>query len=418
MGALASAQAASSYLEKLRSAAGILFERDDVLLSKFEKNADTEEVSPRSMRINLKIRPGGKGGQFNADGGNMGRGSGTTRVEATISPIFFKFACEVNKLVEYATNSKNKAVENAAKDEFKHGMAQFRAFLDKIIQTAGDCVLGNITLVTTNTLWTMGAPYYTQLFYFNQTITVYDATLATNRGTANITLVDPDNLQITVDAKPAGTVATDLVLWDGVSGANPVGIFGLKYHQSNAATGTWLNLNRALYPEIRAPRVNANNSALVTGHARLALNKVRKALGVKATAKSKLVAYAGLEQIHAWEQLGITMSTLMRQGAGGEKGFDPLFGEGGNIAGVPVEASINADPTRIDFLALANWVRVVIKDIDFYEQGSQTVFPPMDTSTGGLVAAYLFYYVFGFQLANQNPRMGAFIDQLPKPTGY
>src|SRR5512146_291199 len=104
MGALASSQAASRHLEKLRDKVPLLYERDDVLYTMFQQNADVEVVSPRAMRMSLQVRPGGRAGQASMDGGDLGRGSGTQRVEATVSPIFFKFGVEVNKLVEYATN--------------------------------------------------------------------------------------------------------------------------------------------------------------------------------------------------------------------------------------------------------------------------------------------------------------------------
>ena len=56
-----------------------------------------------NMRLPLQINPGGKAGSYNADGGDLGRGSGTSYEVAQISPIFFRFAIEITKLVEYAT---------------------------------------------------------------------------------------------------------------------------------------------------------------------------------------------------------------------------------------------------------------------------------------------------------------------------
>src|SRR6266511_903596 len=169
MGALASAQAASSYLEKLRDKVPLLYERDDVLYTMFQQNADVEVVSPRNMRISLQLRPGGRGGQADMNGGDLGRGSGTQRIEVNLSPIFFKFGVEVNKLVEYATNKASKAVENIAKKEVKNGMAQFRAFLDKLIQTDGTGNMGVVGSVAGGgASLTLGSPYYSALLYVGQ----------------------------------------------------------------------------------------------------------------------------------------------------------------------------------------------------------------------------------------------------------
>ena len=69
-------------------------------------------------------------------------------------------------------------------------MKQFRAFLDKVIQTAGNGVLGTISSIASTTL-TMAVPPGAALVYVGQTIQVYDSTLTTNRGTANVMAADP-----------------------------------------------------------------------------------------------------------------------------------------------------------------------------------------------------------------------------------
>src|SRR5260370_499774 len=150
--------------------------------------------------------------------------------------------------------------------------------------------------------------------YVGQTVQVYDTRLTANRGTCNVTAADPINAQtITVDVVPTGTVATDVIVHDGLSGAQPVSLFGIKYHQNAATTGTWLNLNRATYPvQLQTPRVNAGNPALPPSHVPLANNKVRKSLGINHVAK--LIAYMAVEQEHAWENLGITVSQIIKEG--------------------------------------------------------------------------------------------------------
>src|SRR2546427_10860200 len=142
MPAQANANVVALQLEKVRDKVPLLYERDDILLTMIQQRGDVEKVSSRNMRLPLQVNPGGKAGSYNADGGDLGRGSGTLYDVATVSPIFFRFAIEIPKLVEYATNSREKAVENAAKREVANGMKQFRAFLDKLMQTAGNGVLG------------------------------------------------------------------------------------------------------------------------------------------------------------------------------------------------------------------------------------------------------------------------------------
>ena len=429
MAQMQNAQSVALQLEKVRDKLPLLYERDDILLTMMQQRGDVERVSSRNMRLPLQIRPGGKAGLANLDGGDLGRGSGTTYDVAQVTPVFFRHAVEITKLVEYSTNSPEKAIENAAKREVKNNMAQFRSFLDKVVQTAGNGVLGTIgSIVTTGLPSGVGAqinlvtPPGAALFYYNQTIQFYDPTLTTNRNvaanvTTNILLVDPFNKFIQIDNLPTGVSVGDAVVHDGLTGAQPVSLFGVPYHQSNATTGTWLNLNRATYPvELATPHVAGNNAAITPGAVRLAINKVRKALGTSQV--GKLIAYTALEQENAWEQLGISISQIIKEGAGGRASdLDLLFTGELTMAGVPIKSSINANQARIDFLDLSHWGRAVMQDIDFYDVGGQTVFPIYGPS-GGLSAAYIFYFVTGFQVWTDSPRSGAYIDSLAIPTGY
>ncbi len=423
MPAMSNSQAVALQLEKVRDKIPLLYERDDILLAMIQQRGDVEKVSSRNMRLPLQLVPGGKAGSYNPDGGDLGRGSGTTYDVAQVTPIFFKFAVEITKLLEYATNAREKAIENAAKREVANGMKQFRSFLDKVIQTAGNGVLGTISS-NSGSVFTMAVPTGAALVYPGQTIQIYDTTLTTNRNVAasvvtSVTAADPISATqtVTVDNVPAGTVAGDVIVHDGLTGAQPVSLFGIKYHQNNATTGTWLNLNRATYPvQLQTPRVNAGNAALVPGNVRLGLNKVRKALGINQV--GKLIAYTSVEQEHAWENLGITISQVIKEGGGGRANdLDLLFTGQKTMSGVPIKSSINADQTRIDFLDLSHWGRAVMKDIDYYEVGGQTVFPIYGTS-GGLTAAYIFYFDVGMQLWSDSPRSGAFLDNLARPSGY
>jgi len=105
------------------------------------------------------------------------------------------------------------------------------------------------------------------------------------------------------------------------------------------------------------------------------------------------------------------VSQIIR-GQGGGKAADLLFGEDGNIAGAPLDLSINADPTRIDFIVEDNWLRVETQPIDLYKLSTgETRFPPYGAS-GGIAAAELFYWIWIAQTANVNPAQGGYIDSL------
>src|SRR6266699_1811217 len=421
---MSNAQTIALQLEKVRDKVPLLYERDDVLLAMIQQRGDIEKVSSRNMRLPLQILSGGKGGSYDSNGGDLGRGSGSTYDVAQVSPVAFRFDVEITKLVEYASNSKAKAIENSVKREVSNGMKQFRSFLDKVIQGAGNGVLGTISSIAGSVL-TMAVPMGAAGVYGGQTIQIYDSTLTTNRnipaGVASSVVNTPETVSasqtIVLDNVPAGTVANDVIVHDGLTGASPVSLFGVKYHHNNATTGTWLNLNRATYPvQLATPRVNAGNAALTPSNVRLAINKVRKALGINHL--SKLIAYMAVEQEHAWENLGITVSQIIKEG-GGSNGndLDLLFSGRKTMSGIPITSSVNADQTRVDFLDLSHWGRAVLKDIDFYEVNGNTVFPIYGAS-GGLAASYIFYFDTAFQVWDDSPRTGAFVDTLARPSGY
>jgi hypothetical protein len=410
------AQTIAVQLEKVRDKLPLLYERDDILLSLIEKKGDVEQVSSRNMRVPLQIRPGGQFAQANMDNADLGAGSGTTTDVAVLSPIFFTHAMEISKLVEYATTGRERAIADWTKREVENGMKQFRMALDVMCETNGNGVIDTI-----GSSYSSGATFpvtNADNFFFNQTIQVYSANLATNRGSATVQSVDPLLKQITVSAAPAGTVAGDVLVVNGVSGASPTSLYGLQYHHVDSTTGTWLGLARSTYPEaLKTPHVAAGNAAIVPATVRLALNKLRKVLGTATNAK--LIAHCNLDQEAAWEQIGLTVSEVITNQIPDSGTIpDPIRRQPTKtMAGVPIKASIHASPQRIDFLWLDHWGRAVMKEIDYYEEGGQTVFPVYGAS-GGLQSAYLFYFVTGFQLWLDGPRFGSYVDGLALPSGY
>jgi hypothetical protein len=408
-------QTVALQLEKVRDKLPLLYERDDILLTLIEQKGDVENVSTRNMRVPLQIRPGGQFAQASMDNADLGVGSGTTTDVAVLSPIFFTHAVEISKLVEYATTGRERAIEDWSKREIVNAMKQFRMALDVMCNTNGSGVID--TVGSTYSSGTTFPVSNADSFFYNNTYQVYSSNLATNRGSFTVSSVDPFAKTIVVSAAPSGTVAGDVLVVNGVSGASPSSLFGLLYHHVDSSSGSWLGLTRSTYPEaLKTPHVAASNSALVPSFVRLAQNKLRKALGT--AANEKIVAYCNLDQEAAWESLATSISEVIINQVP-EGSMPDVFRKGPpkTMGGIPIKSSIHANPGRIDFVALSHWGRAVLKEIDFFEIGGQTIFPVYGTS-GGLQSAYLFYYVVGFQLWMDGPRFGAFIDGLSLPTGY
>src|SRR2546427_2489941 len=122
MPAQANANVVALQLEKVRDKVPLLYERDDILLTMIQQRGDVEKVSSRNMRLPLQVNPGGKAGSYNADGGDLGRGSGTAYDVAQVSPIFFRFAIEITKLVEYATTDRKSTRLNSSHSQISYAV--------------------------------------------------------------------------------------------------------------------------------------------------------------------------------------------------------------------------------------------------------------------------------------------------------
>ena len=420
------AQVVAAQLERVVDKIEVLYERGDDTLQMIQKANDVKTVSTRNMRIVLQVTAGGKGGSYNPDGGDLGIGSGESYDVATLSPVYKKMSFQMTSLAQWATDSDEKAIIDETNRIVSEGMLQFRAYLDKQVNATASFSLGTISAIAGTTL-TMTVPTGAQLVYENQTIQIYDTTQTINRSAAagivtTVLATDPVTAQtVVVDQLPAGTVVGDVLMSDGLVGANPIDLFTVKYHQNNATTGTWQNLNRATYPvKLATPRVNGNNGALVPMQPWLAVNKIKKSLGLNKV--GKLVAHMAVEQSHAWNQLAVTVQFIDRSrretGEGQDMGIRAYDSGPGNMCGIPIKEAQNADQTRIDFLDLAVWGRAVMNTIGFYKGANGKVWFQIYGASGGIATAMQFHYIYNLQVFNRNPRRGAFIDTLARPSGF
>jgi len=349
------------------------------------------DVSTRNIRLPILMRPGGKFSQGTADFDDMGRGSGSTWDVGTLSTLHFRFAFEVSKLAEYATKGNDKAVEDVAVREVAEAMKMFKRALDCVYQTNGTGQLDVISAISGTTL-TVANP---NIFFFNQDVQVYPTGLASaSRGLATVTQVDPLLKTITLNALPAGTIVTDVLVINisqGAGGANPVSLEGLLYNHVDSASGSWNNLARSSYPEtLKTPHVAAGGATITPALRRLAENKLRRVLGVEFN--EPLVAFMNVDQEAAWENVGITVTTNIQAQIEGESSEDMLKRRPPKtFGGIPIKTSIHATIQRIDLICLKHWGRGVTKEVDLFEEGGQTVFQLYGQS-GGLLAGYLSYF--------------------------
>lgn len=411
-------------LERVTDKVPTLFDRDDTFYSQIEKRP-VEVISSRDMRVPLELRPGGKFGFFDPDGGDLGTGDTPTFDKAIVNSVHMRHAVQLTAKSIWSTDSTRKAVVNAFRYNLAKGMAEFRRQVDSQCMTDGTGVLATITSVANagglDTLTCTTDGFGVRLLRYGQNINVFNAALTvcrTGGGPQNevsIVFYDLANKVIKVPTVPGPAIATDVIVASGLQATPPTGLLGVKYHNSNASTGTWLGFDRALTPEIRANRVNANSNALTYPLPRLAINKIGDRVGINE--RSKLTAWTHPAQKQAYEELGQNLMRIDKSAK--EEGLDLYFNDNMRMAGAPLKCSYSWDRTRIDFIDPAIWGRAELKPAGFYTNpdNGQRVWE-MRGPSGGVATSWIFYITASFNLFINNPPGASYIDNLAVPAGY
>lgn len=414
------AQVVATELERVVDKMPTLFDRDDTFYSQLEKRP-VEIVSSRDMRVPMELRPNGDFGYVDFDGGDLGRGDMSIFDKAMINTVGMKHACEFTAKTVWSTDSKRKAIINAFRHNLSSSMKEFRRAVDSQVMGDGTGSVGTISAVSTSggvDTYTLGTDGFgAKLVRFGQKLNVYNSALTVNRTASAETKVlkyDSPNKQIDVTAV-SGAVAGDILVASGLSGTPPVGLLGVKYHNSNASVGTWLGFDRAITPEIRGNRVNGNGSALTLPLPRLAINKIGDRIGINPGVK--LTAWTHPAQRAAYEELGFNVSRIDKTAK--EEGLNLYFNDNMKIAGAPLKVSWSWDKTRIDFLDLSFFGRAEMHPAGFYKNpdNGQRVWEIRGPS-GGVATSWIFYIVASFNIFTSNPAASSYIDNLAVPAGY
>ena len=415
-GAVVESAVAGTELEKVLPKVTTVFESDDTFYASIKKR-NVEVVSYREMRAPMELSPGGRFQYFNPDGGDMGRGGGPKWDKAVLRPVFMSENIEYTKLTQWSTDDRRKAVINAVRRLTAGATVEMKRQLDAQLMGSGTGQVGTITVVATAggvDTYTLDSEYGARLVREDQVVQIYDATLATYRGKGVITLWDTENKQIQVTPAIAGAVATDVLIVDGLSNPSALpALYGVKYHHSNASTGTWLGYDRATTPQIRSNRVNAGGSALTLPLPRLAINKIGNRIGIDKNFDP--VAWTHPAQAQAYEEIGQLVSTIHKSSK--DESLNMYFGDNMQLAGAPMRLSFNWSKKRIDFVVSSLWGRAEILPVGFYTSDGRHIFE-LRGASGGVATADIFYMVVGFQTFMLNPAGTAYIDNLAIPSGY
>jgi len=396
------------------------YDIDDTFYSEVEK-VSGKKVSSRSMRVPLKLRPGGKFGYYDPNNGDLGTGDATRYDKGTLTVAHMKIAIQWTLEVELGTDG-NQAVINAIRENMADGMDEFRRHSEAQLMQAGTGVMATVTTVTSSagidTVTCTTDGYGVKLLRFGQRVSVYNAARTINRtagGSIPISFIDYANNTLKIPAV-AGHIATDVILPEGLTGVTPVALLGIPYWSSNATTGSVMGIDRATTPEVVSTRVDGNNAALALPLGRLALNKLSDRVGIKSAKKLRPEIWTHPAQAAAYESLG-HLVTMINKGSNKNEALDLYFGDNLSIAGVPLKLSNMWNKRRMDFILMGLYGRAVMKEPGWHTVAGRKVFE-MRGPSGGVATSSVSYVTADWQLYHKNPGANVYIDNLAIPAGY
>ena len=408
----------AAQLEKVHSAdLEKLFQFDSILWPKF-KARPKDVVSTRPERIVYKVAEGAKSRVVNLDGGDLGRGGAPQYVYGNVAPVSFDWIIEWTKLGDIASDNREKSVVDYMQDVLSSHSETAAFNLDSLIAYGdGSNTLGYVTSYD-------GTNYIVYVdnaarFYVGQDIDVYNGGLGTTiTATITITGIDPNAKALYLGGAPtAAPAANGLLLENNSAGTASSGLNGILAYQVNSNSGYYTGVSRAAYPGLfSTPTVNAGANTLSPALARLLLNQLKIARGIKTTPASDVYLHTGLDQQAAWENTGINVTQNIQ--AGNATSRDMLAADAvTTLAGIPFLVDLKAIQGRIDLLDFSTWYRTEVQPLDMYEVGGQRVFWPMGAS-GGVAASQISYMIWMGNIVCENPRKNAYISNLAIPSGY
>lgn len=409
-------------LEALNNTIKLLIEKESSLDSRISERGDITTVSLRSFRLRFQTAFAGNVELFNLDSGVLPSGNFDAWDQGTLTPLAYVIPVQYSRLADMIGDGGPKVVSESPVSKTLADVAvQMGKNRDQFLQQAGDGKIGQVDASYggggANPIVLASTPWGSRLISQNQKVQVMTNTY-TLRGTCYVTNVNNklgSAQSITVDAVPAGTVAGDFIMVAGVAATTPVFLYGIPYFHNQSTTGTYLGISRS-QNYVVANGVAAAGAALSLPMCRAALNRIEQSLGSSAI-KDQLW-HAHPTQIQAYEEMGFAKQEITMSD-GKMKGFDGLAANTASftIAGREVIRNIHADQTRIDFMELGSWLKVVWGKAPFWfkNRGGQWVFQNYDPATGNPTANESCYYVDARNYGVDNPQAISSVTGLKIP---
>lgn len=409
------------------------FTKYKVAINYFGKGKSTR-VGERDFRIAFKTTTGARIGTYNPNGGAIGRGGYMSGGVGTTT--FFPFSCrfELPQLASEVTSSSEVAIKNAFKEALADAVPEFTYFLDAAWHAGyGTPVLGLAkaqATVSGNTVYTLddgtGAGSINSVGNFNfgirllrrgWAVSPYSNDLLTQRagGPYIISTIDYNTNKVTLLGTVPGASSTDVLCYEGVSGASPTGIQGLPYFVDDTTSGTTLGINRATEPEIQSNSVDASGGL----HHQQALQLFHKIFQRRGERAKEIV---GLCSDNAQYTIYGEIMNIARYDIdkGNEaKDLLPDVDMSFKFGGVKTILDPHESISTIHWFNPKRWGKATVKELGFYTlAGGGTQYFPLYAGDGSPAAGTWFGLTYLNQYFSDDPGSQGYFKGIPTNSGY
>lgn len=418
---LTASSAIALQLEDVNDIIPLLVEAAHCLDARIKDNGRSNRVSTKSFRVRIQTALTGAVSKINLDGGSLPSGGSSQWDQFVVTPLAYAVPIQYTRLADLVGEPKDVATINPVSKTIADAAIYIQRMRDIFLQTNGDGKLATVDASYAgggaNPIILASTPFGARLLHLGQKVHVFTSNFVTDRGACTITSIVNtlgSTQSITVDAVPAGTVAGDIIVVDGLATANDPFINGIPVFHSTSTTGTLLGISRT-NNYVVANGVNAANASITLPLLRLAQNQIVVALGEEGLKGQ--IWHTHPSQIQAYEELGFQLQYVPLSD-GKAKNFDGLF-QKMSIDGREIINNVHADQTRWDLVNIKSWGKVKWGNPPFWfkNRGGQTVFQQYDITSGNPQAVEKSYLVDAIQFYVDNPKSLSSVTSCKVPAG-
>lgn len=398
----------------------------NVLLDLINKG-EVEQIGERNYRVPAEVTPGGRAGTYDPQMGDMGRGTSPTGIVMIQSYFSRRLNFEFDQLQIKATQSKKTAIQNPFLKAVSDGYREMQLYWDKWIHGDGTAALATATAHSSSSgvsVYTLATNFGTQRLRRGQFVTVYDTTRATvkSAGVLYIAAMSTQGRTITLSGVVPSAAATDVICFEGVSGASPAGPRGIGYWISTATSGTTANIDRAVESQIISKSVSAGSAPWTAEMTMAIYHRVLNDRGEVANGLVGLAAPAQQAAVYS-NVMSIQLFDLAKTGAEAVDRLPKLKGKKTFMWGdLPHMVDIHTDTSQVYYIAPELWGIARLSPVGFFETpgktGPDARFFNLSGASGAPAAGVWFGFTADEDLYTVDPGAQATLTTLPLGTLY